>query len=97
MSSHELQNTMMLSVEFSKIYYTRYTVPTLSLEQQIPVLETVCNISFLSTILELYIEIALISETVWNRSHVYKFMLRMTDSRILTFPPGTLCIQTAKG
>jgi hypothetical protein len=40
MSSHELQCAVMLTVEFSKMYCT-CTVPTLSLEQQIPVLETV--------------------------------------------------------
>jgi hypothetical protein len=32
-SSHELQSASMLTVEFSKVYYTSYTVPTLSLEQ----------------------------------------------------------------
>jgi hypothetical protein len=54
LSSHELQNGLMLTVEFSKTYYTRQTVPTLQLEQQISVLETVRNISSLSTILEPY-------------------------------------------
>jgi hypothetical protein len=33
MSSHGLQNALMLTVEFSKMYYTRQTVPNLSLEQ----------------------------------------------------------------
>jgi hypothetical protein len=42
-----------------KMYYARYTVLTLSLKQYIPVLETVSNICFLSTILELHSEIAL--------------------------------------
>jgi hypothetical protein len=59
MSSHELQSAVMLTVAFSKVYYTRETVPSLSLGQQIPLLETVCNISFLSTVLELYSEITL--------------------------------------
>jgi hypothetical protein len=57
MSSHELESALILTEEFSKMYYTRYTVPTF--EQEIPVLESVCNISFLSTILEVYSEIAL--------------------------------------
>jgi hypothetical protein len=43
MSSHELHSALMLTVEFSKMYYTRETVPTLSLEQQIPVLEKLCG------------------------------------------------------
>jgi hypothetical protein len=33
MSSHELQSALMLTVEFSKMYYNRQTVPTLSHEQ----------------------------------------------------------------
>jgi hypothetical protein len=35
LSSHELQSALMLTVEFLKMYeyYTRQTVPTLSLEQ----------------------------------------------------------------
>jgi hypothetical protein len=33
MSSHELQSALMLRVEFSEMYYTRSTVPTLLLEQ----------------------------------------------------------------
>jgi hypothetical protein len=32
-SSHELQIALMLTLDFSKKYYTRYSVPTLSLEQ----------------------------------------------------------------
>jgi hypothetical protein len=32
-SSHELQSALMSTVEFSKMYYTRKTVPTLSVEQ----------------------------------------------------------------
>jgi hypothetical protein len=43
-----------------------------------PVLETVRNISFLSTILELFNEIAVISETVRNR--IYVHFNRMTDT-----------------
>jgi hypothetical protein len=70
MSSYELQSALMLTVEFSKVYYARGTVPTLSLEQQIPVLEPVRDSPFFSTILELYSEIAL-SETVRNRAHVH--------------------------
>jgi hypothetical protein len=31
--SHELQSALMLTAEFSKMYYTRNTVPTLSREQ----------------------------------------------------------------
>jgi hypothetical protein len=62
-----------------------------------PVLERVRNISFLSTILELYSEIAVISETVRNRTHVYihSFFLKMTDamaSQNIGFLRGTLCI-----
>jgi hypothetical protein len=45
---------MMLTVEFSKIYYK---ITNLSLEQEM--LETVRNISFLLIILQLYIQIAL--------------------------------------
>jgi hypothetical protein len=37
---HELQSALMLTVEFSKMHYTRKTVPTLSLGQQIPVIAT---------------------------------------------------------
>jgi hypothetical protein len=48
----------MLTVGFPETYYTRQTLSTLSLEQQIPVLETLRNISFLSTILGLSSEIA---------------------------------------
>jgi hypothetical protein len=33
MSSHELQSALMLTVEFSKMFYTMYAVPTLPLEQ----------------------------------------------------------------
>jgi hypothetical protein len=54
-SSHELQDALMLTVKFTKMYHT---VPTLSLEQYIPVLKTVRNISFLWTILVLYSVIA---------------------------------------
>jgi hypothetical protein len=36
----------MLTVEFSKMYYIGKVVPTLSLEQETPVLEIVGNISF---------------------------------------------------
>jgi hypothetical protein len=50
----ELQSALMLTVEFSKIYYK---LTNLSLEQQI--LETVRNISFLSTFLQLYNQLAL--------------------------------------
>jgi hypothetical protein len=53
----------------------------LSLEQQIPVLETVHNISLLSIILELYSEIAL-SQKLFRIGHIYiyTFWLRMTDT-----------------
>jgi hypothetical protein len=54
MFSHELQSALMLMEEFSKMYYK---LTNLSLEQQI--LETVHNISFLSIILQLYIQTAL--------------------------------------
>jgi hypothetical protein len=76
MSSHELQSALMLTVEFSKMCATRKTVPTLSLEQQIPVLETVRNISFLSTILELY------SGKPFQIRHMYihNFLPRTTDT-----------------
>jgi hypothetical protein len=43
------------------------------------VLETVCNISFLSTILELYSEISL-SQKTFGMGHMYTFLLRMTDT-----------------
>jgi hypothetical protein len=76
MSSYELQSALMLTVEFSKIYYTTSTVRTLSLEQYIPVLETVCNISFLTTILELYSERALSREQFGiRRMYVHNFFL----------------------
>jgi hypothetical protein len=47
MSSHESQSALMWTLEFLKMYYTGKTAPTSSLEQQIPVLETVRNIFFL--------------------------------------------------
>jgi hypothetical protein len=33
MSSHELQSALMLTVEFSEVFYARQTVPTFSLEK----------------------------------------------------------------
>jgi hypothetical protein len=67
--------------EFSGMYCTRQTVPNLSLEQKKPVLETVRNISFLSTILKLYSEIALSQKPFGiGHMHIYTFLLRMTDT-----------------
>jgi hypothetical protein len=54
MFSHELQSALILTVEFSKIYYK---LTDFALEQQM--LETLRNISFLSIIWQLYIQIAL--------------------------------------
>jgi hypothetical protein len=53
----------------------------LSLEQQIPVSETVRNISFLSAVLELYSEIAL-SQKPFGIGHIYIYtsVLRMADT-----------------
>jgi hypothetical protein len=41
----------MLTIEFSKMYYTRWTVPILSLEQYVPVLETVRNLFLINKFL----------------------------------------------
>jgi hypothetical protein len=80
MSSHELQSAFRL-MEFLKMCYERLTVLTLSREQYIPVLEMVRNMSFLSTILELYSEIAL-SQKPFGIGHmyIYMFLPRMTDT-----------------
>jgi hypothetical protein len=93
MSSHELQSALILPLEFSKTYYTGLTLPTLSLEQQTPALETVRNISFLSTIFELYSEIFL-SRKPFGIGHmyIYTFLLRVTDtmtSQNTGLPSGT--------
>jgi hypothetical protein len=81
MSSHELQSALMLTVKFSKMYYTKWTVPTFSFQQLTPILETVRNTFFLSTNLELYSEIAL-SRKPFGVGHmyIYTFLLRMTDT-----------------
>jgi hypothetical protein len=52
----------------------------LSLEQYIAILETVRNTPFLSTILELYVEISL-SQNPFGIGHmyIYTFLLRMAD------------------
>jgi hypothetical protein len=71
----------MLTVKFSKTYCTKKTVPTLSLEQQRPVLQTVCNISLLSTILELYSEITLFRKPVGiGYMYTYTCLLRMANN-----------------
>jgi hypothetical protein len=71
----------MLTAKLLKMYYTTQTVPTLLLKQQIPVLDTVRNISFLSTILELYSEITL-SQKPFRIGHMYitLFLLRLTNN-----------------
>ena len=73
----------MFTVEFSNIYYTVHCTNSLSLKQKIPVSETVRtrNISFLSTILRLYIQIAL-SRKPFGIGHMFiqTFLLRMTDT-----------------
>jgi hypothetical protein len=80
MSSHRLQSALMLTVVFSQMYYTTWTVPAWSLERYVPVLESIRNISFL-TIFGLYSE-RVISETVRNRTHVHiQFLLQMTDTK----------------
>jgi hypothetical protein len=65
MFSHELRSALMLTVEFLEIYYK---LTNLSFEQQI--LETVHNISFLSIILQLYIQIAL-SRKLFGIGHMF--------------------------
>jgi len=59
MSSHELQSALMLTVEFSNIYYKLYQL--CHSNNKIPVLETVRirNISIFLKILPLYIQKAL--------------------------------------
>jgi hypothetical protein len=66
LSSHELQSALMLTAEFSKMYYTTQIVPTLSLEHKKPVLET--------TILERYSEIGL-SRKPFGIGRMYVFQL----------------------
>jgi hypothetical protein len=58
MSSHELRSAMMLTVEFSKMCILLGKLYQLCHLNKMPVLETVHNISFLSTTLELCSEIA---------------------------------------
>jgi len=67
-----LQSALMLMMEFSKMYCTWQTIQTLSLVQKIPVLETVRDISFLSTIPQLYCEISL-SRKLFRIGHVQFF------------------------
>jgi hypothetical protein len=57
----------------------------------LPVLETVRNISFLTTILELYSEISL-SRKMFGIGHMYihTFLLRMTVT-MTSFPPVSFC------
>jgi hypothetical protein len=68
-----------------------------AVEPNLKKLETVSNISFSSTSLELYSEIAL-SRKPFGIGHMYISMfclLRMTDTMTyqnIGFPPGTLCI-----
>jgi hypothetical protein len=57
-------------------------VPTLSFEQQIPESETVGEVSFLSTVLELC-SVTAVSRKPFGIGHV----LRVTDT--ITFPAGT--------
>jgi hypothetical protein len=53
----------------------------LSFEQYIPVFETMCTIAFLSTIFELYSEIALSRKPLGIRHmHIYIFLLRRTNT-----------------
>jgi hypothetical protein len=81
MSSHELQSGLILTTEFSKMYYTRYNCYQLCHLKNEYRLETVRNISFLSRMLEMYSEIALFRKPFGiGYKYIYTFLLRITDT-----------------